>query len=93
MSYYTGDSVPLGFTITDKDGPVTPSAAVVSILKPHGTIIPEVDATITTNTVTYVVPGTITDEEGGYKAYFVMTLSYGERSHKIEFVIQANPGG
>lgn len=92
MIYYTGDSVPLGFTITDKDGGVTPSAATVEILKPDGNLVAVTNATISTNTVSYVVPGTVTNKGGLYKAYFVCTLSYGERSHKIEFSIKVNPG-
>ncbi len=89
--YYTGDSVPLRFTVTDSAGAVTPSAATVAILKPHNTLTDEVNATIATNIITYTVPGSVTNESGHYKAYFVLTLSYGERTHKVEFDVKPNP--
>ena len=91
-TYYTGDSIPLSFTVTDKDGAVTPSAAKIAILKPNNIPIAEVDATISTNTVSYTVPGSVTLMVGLYKAFFVLTLSYGERTHKIEFTVEANLG-
>ena len=91
MAYYTGDSVPLKFTVTDSGGAVTPSAAKVGILKPSKVETAEVNATIATNTISYTVPASVTDEQGLYKAYFRLTLTYGERTHKVEFSVIANP--
>lgn len=91
MAYYTGDSIPLKFTVTDAQGPVTPSAAKVTILKPDASKTMGVDATIVTNTVSYTVPGTVTAKLGKYETFFVVTLSYGERTHRIDFMIEVNP--
>lgn len=88
--YYTGDSVPLKFTISDKDGDVTPSAVAVILLQP-GNHTQEATAAIDGNEVSYTVPTEYTQEKGHYRAYFVCTLTYGERTHKIEFDITPNP--
>lgn len=90
-AYYTGDAVPLKFTISDADGGVTPSAAKVTILKPGNQLTDEVGATIDSNEVSYTAPGSVNDMRGLYKAYFVCTLSYGERTHKMEYTIIVNP--
>jgi len=89
--YYTGDTVPLKFTITDSDGNVNPSAAKILILKPDNTMTAETDATRDGNAVSYNVPANVTEAEGMYRAYFICTLSYGERTHMIEFTINRNP--
>ena len=89
--YYTGDSVPIKFTLTDADGVVNPSASKVTILKPDNSETTEVSATVAGNVVTYTVPATVTTIKGTYKAYFVNTLSYGERTHKVEFEVTPNP--
>ena len=91
--YYTGDAVPLKFTVTDKDGAVNPSLAMVYILMPGNRVSNGVEATIDGNEVSYTVPSDITQRYGKYKAYFVCTLTYGERTHKIEFSVRKNPGG
>lgn len=91
MPYYSGDTVPLKFTITDDQGAVNPSAVVVEILKPHNTLITGTNAGIDGNVVTCNVPAPVNDEQGHYKAYFVCTLSYGERTHKIEYDVIKNP--
>ena len=91
MSYYTGDTIPLKFTITDATGAVNPSAVAVEILKPHNTLITGATAGIDGNVVTYNVPASVTNEHGNYKAYFICTLSFGERTHKMEFTIILNP--
>jgi len=90
-TYYTGDAVPLKFTITDKDGAVKPSLVMVLIQKPDNTVSNEVEAAIAENEVSYTVPSSITQQKGNYKAYFVCTLSYGERTHKIEFNVIKKP--
>ena len=90
--YYTGDVVPLKFTISDAEGAVNPSAVNVIILKP-GNEVTEATAAIDGNEVSYTVPPSVTQKDGHYKAYFVCTLTAGERTHKIEFDITRNPGG
>ena len=89
--YYTGDSVPLKFTVTDADGAVNPASCVVHILKPDNTYIDNTAAAVDGNEVSYNVPASVTGMRGVYKAYFVLTLSYGERTHKIEFSVIMNP--
>ena len=90
--YYTGDGVPLKFTVSDKDGAVNPSACEVAILTPNNALIDETPAAIDGNTVSYNVPASVTDTDGLYKAYFILTLPSGlERTHKIEFTVIANP--
>lgn len=93
MPYFTGDTVPLAFTCTDEDGAVNPVSATVGILAPGNLWITPVSATVVANLVSYNVPNTVTDSDGHYKAYFVVTLSYGERTHTIEFDVKVNPGG
>jgi len=90
--YYTGDDVPLKFTITDADGDVNPVSCAVHILKPKNELVDDSEAAIDGNEVSYNVPGTVTDEAGTYKAYFVVALpSTLERTHKIEFSVLINP--
>ena len=91
VAYYTGDTVPLSFNLTDASGAVNPSAATVEILKPHNETTTAVNATIDGNVVSYNIPASVNNEGGHYKAYFVCTLSYGERTHKIEYDVIANP--
>lgn len=91
MTYYTGDSVPLKFTISDKDGAVNPSKVMVLILMPNHGVSSSAEAALDGNEVSYTVPASITREAGSYKAYFVCSLSYGERTHKIEFNVTKNP--
>ena len=90
-TYYTGDSVPIRLTLTDADGAVNPSACAVTVLKPDNSLTTEASATVNANVVTYTIPGTVTTLKGHYKAYFVNTLSYGERTHKVEFDVASNP--
>ena len=72
MSYYTGDSVPLAFNITDKDGAINPSSVQVDMLKPGNIIVLDCcPAVIDGNEVSCVVPGTCADRQGLYKVYFV----------------------
>ncbi len=89
--YYTGDSVPVRLTLTDADGAVNPSSCSVVVLKPDNTETTSANATINANVVTYTIPGTVTTIRGHYKAYFVNTLSYGERTYKVEFDVVSNP--
>jgi len=89
--YYTGDTVPLGFTITDDLGGVEPSDVKVVILNPLHESTNPVDATIDVNEVSYFVPGTVTILSGLYSAFFICTLTYGERTHRIDFRIEDNP--
>ena len=90
--YYTGDDVPLKFTVSDADGAVNPSSCVVYILKPTNNYITGTGVAIDGNAISYNVPGSITDIRGLYKAYFVLTLPSGlERTHKIEFTVVTNP--
>lgn len=94
LPYYTGDGVPLKFTVTDADGAVNPSDCVVHILKPTNEYITDPTVAIDGDEVSYNVGGTATNQTGLYKAYFVVTLPSGlERTHKIEFYIIANPEG
>ena len=90
--YYTGDTVPLRFTVTDANGAVNPSSCVVVILKPNRTVTSETDAVIDGNEVSYNVLASVTNVSGVYKAFFVLTLAYGERTHKIEFNVTKNAG-
>lgn len=89
--YYTGDSVPLKFTVSDDNGDVNPTACVVTVLKPTNEIA-ECTAAIDGNEVSCNVAGSVTVAKGIYKAYFVLTLpSELERTHKIEFNVALNP--
>lgn len=89
--YYTGDAVPLKFEISDQDGGVTPSAVKVTIVNSHNDLNGPVDATIDDNTISYTVPGSVNEHHGDYIAYFVCTLGYGERTHKMAYKILPNP--
>lgn len=90
--YYTGDGVPLKFTVSDRDGAVNPSSCKVIILTPHNSLTDEVDAAIDGNEVSYNVPGNVTNAQGTYKTYFILTLPSGaERTHKREFTVIVNP--
>jgi len=90
--YYTGDGVPLKFTVSDADGAVNPSSCVVVILTPHNSVTDEVDAAVDGNEVSYNAPASVNDSDGVYKVYFILTLPSGfERTHKIEYRIIANP--
>lgn len=89
--YYTGDTVPLKFTVSDDNGPVTPQSCVVHILKPDNEYKDDTEAIINENEVSYNVPGDVNDIGGLYKAYFVCLMSYGERTHKIEYTVIHNP--
>lgn len=92
VPYYTGDGVPLKFTVTDRDGAVNPTGCTVVILTPHNSLTDEIDSALDGNTVSYNVPASVTDTDGLYKAYFVLTLPSGaERTHKIEFTVIVNP--
>lgn len=91
VPYYTRDSVPLKFTVSDADGDVNPTACEVNILKPTNEAATGT-AAIDSNTVSCNVPGSVTTTQGLYKAYFILTLpSELERTHKIEFDVIANP--
>ena len=92
LPFYTGDNVPLKFTITDATGPLTPTVVTVEILKPDNQKTSPIEAGIDDNQVSYDVPTSITDVDGKYKAYFVITLPGGLiRTHKIEFDITSSP--
>ena len=92
MIYYTGDSVPLAFTITDKDGGVEPNSVQVDMLKPGNQFIEDCSTpVIESNKVSCVISGDLTNVGGLYKVYFVCALSYGERTHKMEFRVTVNP--
>jgi hypothetical protein len=88
---YTGDAKPCKFDVTDADGAVNPSSVAVEILKPTNSLLDGGTAGLDGNVVTYTVSGNVTDEEGIYKVYFICTLSYGERTHKIMFPVVRNP--
>ena len=90
--YYTGDGVPLKFTITDADGDVNPASCAVRILKPSNAYVDNSEAAVSGNEVSYNVPGSVTTEQGTYRVYFVCILpSELERTHKIEFDVLLNP--
>lgn len=90
--YYTGDNVPLVFTVTDDDGAVVPTAVDLQISKPDGTVPDIEDAVIDGNEVSYTVTTGTTDMAGGYKAFFVLTLPNGNiRTHQVSFSVVANP--
>ena len=90
--YYTGDGVPLKFTVADRDGAVNITSCKVVILKPHNEVTDETDAAVDGNTVSYNVPGSVNNCNGLYKAYFVNILPNGaERTHKIEYTVLSNP--
>ena len=91
MSYFTGDNVPLKFTVTEGGVPVTPTVAKVTIVKPNFSMTAEVNATISSNVVSYVVPASVTTLQGYYEAYFVLTISGNERTHKMLFNVVVNP--
>ena len=89
--YYTGDGVPLKFTVSDDDGAVNPTACEVIILKPTNEVV-ECASAVDGNEVSCNVAGSVTTAKGLYKAYFVLTLpSELERTHKIEFNVALNP--
>jgi len=86
--YFAGDTVPLKFTISDSEGGVTPSSVNVCLFKPDRSCVMDT-ATIDGSEVSYNV--TSTGVAGHYRCYFICSLSYGERTHKIEFSITKNP--
>ncbi len=90
VPYYTGDTKPLKFTIDDDDGAVNPISVDLTILQPNKSIL-EDEAAVDGNEVSYTVPGTTNSQAGHYKVYFVCTLTYGERTHKIEYSVVSNP--
>lgn len=90
--YYTGDNIPLKFTVSDKDGAVNPSAAEVWLLTPCTREHTKLgDATVDGNEVSYTVGTDKTCGAGIYKFYFVLTLPFGARTHKIEREVIHNP--
>jgi len=90
--YYTGDQIPLKYTVSDAIGGVNITSCKVTILKPDNTIMGEVDAAVDGNEVSYNIPGNVTNLEGVYRVYFVNILpSGGERTHKIERTVLLNP--
>ena len=89
MSYYTGDNIPLEFTIWQSSTPKTPSAATVVILKPDRSSTNSANATIVTNTVSYSVPTSVTTLEGIYTATFTLTIDGNTRSKKMRFTVEA----
>lgn len=90
--YYTGDVVPLKFTISDATGAITPLAVEVTIQRPNHVLTESIVADIDSNQVSYDVPISTTTQDGIYKAYFVITLPGGLiRTHKIEFKVIRNP--
>ena len=92
VPFYTGDNIPLKFTISDKDGVVNPSVAVVWCIKPSSRDYSELgNATIDGNEVSYTVGTGCTGEVGIYKFYFIMTIPAGQRTHKIEKEVIHNP--
>ncbi len=90
--YYVGDNVTLKFIINDDNGPVVPVTANVMIVKPDAKIISPVGINIDENVITYYVPTTVTDIDGLYKAFFVITFSDALiRTHRIDFGIRSKP--
>lgn len=90
--YYTGDTIPLKFTITDADGAVNPSQVKVTIQKPDKSHEDEEDATILGNEVSYIIPISVTDISGVYIAYFVCTLPGSQiRTHMMQASVVDNP--
>jgi len=90
--YYTGDTIPLKFTITNADGPVNPTVVKVIIEKPDKTQEDEEDAEISENEVRYTIPSLVTDISAVYTAYFVCTLPNNQtRTHVIHSSVVDNP--
>ena len=82
-------NVPLKFTVWDGTTAKTPSAATVIITKPGDEQTTSVAATITTNTVSYVVPTSVTAVTGKYEAIFTLTIDGNIRKHKINFEVES----
>ena len=90
--YYTGDNVPLKFKVTDGLGDVIPTATKVVIYRPrHRALTEEADATIDGNTVSYLVPTTVTTGSGEYHAFFILNLPMGIRTYQMNFTVKDNP--
>ena len=90
--YFTGDNVPLKFKITDALGDVEPSAVSVIIYKAKSrTATDGDDAEIDGNTVSYLVPVSVTSEESTYRAFFICTLPSGIRTYMMSFNVRENP--
>ena len=89
--YYTGDEVPLEFNVFYKEVAEPVTSAKVTIRNGHNTMFEEDDAIVDGNTVSYVVPGSVTSRGGEYAAWFVCTFPYGERTHEMIFNILPNP--
>ena len=91
--YYTGDEKPLKFEVTDANGVVNITSSIVKILKPNNSETEGVEAAVDGNVVSYNVPGSVNSVPGAYTAHFVNILpSGGERTHKIRYKVEANPG-
>jgi len=90
--YYTGDTIPLKFTITDADGTVNPSSVKVTVYKPDKSEEAGADAEIIANEVSYTISGSVTDISGVYSAYFVCTLPSSQiRTHMMQATVVDNP--
>lgn len=91
--YFKGDNVPLKFKITDALGNVNPSVVKVIITRPRNRTQPTspVNADIDGNTVSYLVPSTVTTADGEFHAFFVCTLPYGIRTYQMNFRVYNNP--
>ena len=90
--YFTGDNVPLKFKVTDAEGNVNPSAVNVIIRKPHTMALTEpIPAGVDGNTVSYLVPTSVTTNVGEYHAFFVCELPYGIRTYQMNFSVLSNP--
>ena len=84
--------MPLKFKVTDALGDVNPTAAEVVIYQPrHRALTNSVDAAIDGNTVSYLVPTTVTMGAGEYHAFFVLELPMGVRTYQMNFTVQDNP--
>jgi len=92
IPYYTGDTIPLKFTITDANGAVNPSLVMVTVYKPDKSHEEETAAEISGNEVSYNIPSSVTDISGVYVAYFVCTLPGSQiRTHMVQATVVDNP--
>lgn len=95
--YYTGDSVPLGVSVTENDTSLEIISAKVTVYEPDHDVklIDNADASIggdDDNEATYLLAKGKTTKAGRHYAYFICQFSGNrERTFEIMFEVYDNP--
>jgi len=84
--YYEGDAVPVSFYVREGFKPRIPQSAIVTIYRGKRIVLPNVQAEVSGNLVSYTVSGDYTRQRGDYMAEFTVYLPI-PRTHKMWFRI------